>query len=541
MSLSVAEEPRIVHALPGRVRVHLPDWEGQRQRGLEACLRQLRGVSDVRSSPLTRHVLVHFDPEETNDESILAALWAFEPDSCEEVEVEPKVPPVQRGRRGPAGGRGRLGVGGLDRDPVPPRRAVERLERWPTVKASANQLTGRVLVEFDENQVRLEDLISAVADVELPELPGEDRPTHPLDRTPLVQSGLRTTTAFLGLGLLSARRLFGLAGPPVGASGLATAAGVLGILEVFPTSRRALDALLGENGTELLVGTSHLALDALTGGVFSLVLHGVGALQQFTEARARREAYCAYEERVENAAPARPGVEVRLEPGERTPLAAEVLEGTGTAVGSDGLPAPVFPRGVVEAGRRPRGGPFTLRLRGEEPFVPEPRPAPVAGSFEDRYMRALEPISLVYATATGLLTRSLSRTFMSLLLVNPRTVLAGKQFANTGASARVIRAGVTVAGTRPERPVRLPDVLLLDGPRVITDGLEVSGVLPQVEGYDATEILGLASGIAAAAGLPWGRAFPAAGGGTAGGGQPCRGDPPARNQRGRGFLLPPFG
>ena len=63
MNVAVAEAPRVVHALPGRVRVHLPDWEGQGQRGLEGCLRRMRGVSDVRSSPLTRNVLVHFDPE----------------------------------------------------------------------------------------------------------------------------------------------------------------------------------------------------------------------------------------------------------------------------------------------------------------------------------------------------------------------------------------------------------------------------------------------------------------------------------------------
>jgi hypothetical protein len=45
---------------------------------------------------------------------------------------------------------------------------------------------------------------------------------------------------------------------------------------------------------------------------------------------------------------------------------------------------------------------------------------------------------------TGLLTRSLSRAFMGLLLGNPRTAEIGEQFADTGASARVLRSGVTV-------------------------------------------------------------------------------------------------
>ena len=86
MSLAVAEEPRIVHALPGRVRVHLPGWEGRGQRGLEASLRRIRGVSDVRSSPLTRNVLVRFDPEVTDDETILTAVQTLEPQVDEPEE-----------------------------------------------------------------------------------------------------------------------------------------------------------------------------------------------------------------------------------------------------------------------------------------------------------------------------------------------------------------------------------------------------------------------------------------------------------------------
>src|SRR5919199_6220181 len=149
MSLIAAEEPRIVHALPGRVRMHLPGWDGTGQRSLEAGLRRVRGVSDVRSNPLTRNVLVRFDPEATDDESILAAVRTLEPDADEE---EPEAPPVQGERRGPLG-RARIAVRGMDRDPGLARRVVERLERFPTVRASASQLTGRVLVEFDEHHI----------------------------------------------------------------------------------------------------------------------------------------------------------------------------------------------------------------------------------------------------------------------------------------------------------------------------------------------------------------------------------------------------
>lgn len=194
MSLAVAEavveEPRIVHAIPGRVRVHLPDWDGRGQRGLEAHLRGLRGVLGARANPLTLNVLVRFDPAETDEESILAAARTSTPDATEEIEREAEAPPVQRERREPSGasGRARIAVRGLDRNPELARRVVERLEGFPTVRATASQLTGRVLVEFDEHRVELEDLVSVVAGVELPEVPGEDRPTHPMDRERLVQS-----------------------------------------------------------------------------------------------------------------------------------------------------------------------------------------------------------------------------------------------------------------------------------------------------------------------------------------------------------------
>src|ERR671916_1926775 len=156
MSLAVADEPRVVHALPGRVRVHLPGWEGQGRRGIETQLRQVRGVSEVRSSPLTRNVLVRFDPETTDEESVLMGVRSLEMDEAEEVEKEPEAPPVQRERRGSveSARRARIAVRGLDRDPDLARRVVEHLERRPgVVRASASQLTGRVLVEFAEDEL----------------------------------------------------------------------------------------------------------------------------------------------------------------------------------------------------------------------------------------------------------------------------------------------------------------------------------------------------------------------------------------------------
>jgi hypothetical protein len=165
----------------------------------------------------------------------------------------------------------------------------------------------------------------------------------------------------------------------------------------------------------------------------------------------------------------------------------------------------------VSAGAELSGGPFVLELEGATPFLPEPRPVPLARNVYTGYLRVLGPVSLGYTALTALLTRSLARSFEALLLVNPRTAIIGMEAANLDAAARALRAGITVIGTRPDRSIRLPQVLLLDGPRVLTDGLEITTALPLDEALDSPQLLALAGGVSAAAGFPWGNIFPRAG------------------------------
>lgn len=479
---------------------------------MEARLRRIRGVREARANPLTGNVLIRFDPTVTDEETILASAERLEPELGDLPEDEPAPPPVQHERRahdqrGPIG-RARIAVRGLDHDPNLARHVVERIEARPgVVRASASPLTGRVLVEFAEHEVALEDLVAEVSSLELPVSSDEDRPTHPLDSGSARQSATRAASAGLGLGLLAGRRLAGRAGPPVGGAVPAVTAGLIGILQGFPVLRDGLRRLLDRDTADLVFSVAGIATQVLSGNPLGLVLGGAEALFLLTEVRARRAAWRRYEERTENAPPSRPGAVIRLEAGEKTPLAAEVIEGAGTATGRDGLPTPVAPGVVVPAGARLHGGPFVLELRGGEPFAPEPRTAPISSSLYDRYLRGVGRGALVYAAATALFTRSLSRTFNALLLVNPRAAIMGAEAAGSGASARVLRSGVTVVGTRPERGVRLPDVLLLDGPRVLTDGLELGSVLPLTETHDASGILARAAGVAAAAGSPWGDAL----------------------------------
>jgi hypothetical protein len=113
--------------------------------------------------------------------------------------------------------RARITVPGLDRHPETARHVVELLERHPGVRARANQLTNRVLVEYTDDQINIEDLVAERADLELPDVGDSDNPSDPLDPGPLIQSAATTAGSLIGIGLIAARRLSGTTTPLPGA------------------------------------------------------------------------------------------------------------------------------------------------------------------------------------------------------------------------------------------------------------------------------------------------------------------------------------
>ncbi|GAC1345795.1 MAG: hypothetical protein NVSMB27_08380 [Ktedonobacteraceae bacterium] len=511
MSVAVAEKPRVLHTVPGRLRVHLPAWTGQGKRSLETQLRQEQGVQSVQANTLTGNILIQFDPTVTNEQTILTMVGMLDRNGS--GDDEPTPPPAIREKQGQTV-RARIAVRGLDRDPQLAKRVVKHLELRPGVHAKANPLTGRILVEFIEHEADLDDLIAEVAGLELPDLPGEDRPAFPLDPGPLLQGATRTIGATLGLGLLAARRLVGSQEALPGAGAAIQVASIIGILQSIPPIRYGLRKLFGRTVADLLVNVPGIVSLTLAGSPLGLALAGTESLRLVTEVYARQTAWRRHEERIASAPSAQPDAVIRLETGERTPLPAKVLEGIGTAIGRDGMPQPALQGSIVPSGARLYGGPFVLQLQQEEAFqafTPEPRPVPLAPSLYDRYQQFLGPVSLLYAAGTALLTRSFSQTLAALLLVNPRTAAIGLDSADLSVSARVIRAGVTIVGTRTNRSIRLPQLLLLDGTRLLTDRLELTSALPLREDYDTAELLARAAGVAAAAGSPWGGIFRAAG------------------------------
>ncbi len=540
-------EPQTIHALRGRVRFSLGAWSGRGRREIEAHLRALPGVKSAEANAVTGNVLLKYDPALTGADDLLSGVrrvWRNLPSELPsglplqsptgKTEPAPKnqpdpmpppaisetvpAPPIDSSTRNdarasvasPKRGRARIAVRGLDRDPAVAKRVEEHLERTPGVKARANPLTGRVLVEFNEYQTELADLIAQVADIEMPELPGEDRPAYPLDPAPLVQSATRTAAATLGLGVLAARQAAGATGSLPGAGTASQVSGAIGIVQGFPAFRNGARRLLGTHNADLLFNGANIVSLTFAGSPLGLTLAGVEAAGLLTEVLSRRAAWKTYREKTDILPEARAGEPFRMEAGERAPLSGILQEGEGHAIGRNGLPHPIGPKSRIESGERLQGGPFTLLPQAGSAFEPQARPVPPREALEHRYSRLLGPLSLGYAALTGVFTLSPARAFESLLLLNPRAALIGSEGANTAASARVLRGGVTVVGTRLGRPLRRFDWLLMDGARILCDGLELSRIILLDKKGDAAELLSLAAGIAAASGTPWGGVFPAA-------------------------------
>jgi hypothetical protein len=97
----------VVHRIPGRLRVRVPSAaDGAQLRDVVAAL---PGVSSATWSPLTRGLLVLYDPERADDTTIVGALARHA-----DVEVQLPTEPVTNGARPTLVGTTTSLVGAID-------------------------------------------------------------------------------------------------------------------------------------------------------------------------------------------------------------------------------------------------------------------------------------------------------------------------------------------------------------------------------------------------------------------------------------------
>jgi calcium-translocating P-type ATPase len=509
--LSGPHDIRVIHSSRGRLRVHLPRWSGKGERRLAQESAHLHGVMAAQANHLTRNILLHYDPRATSESALLGALGGLQ------FDVRPPEPPRAALPSVVTEGNGReqharIAVRGLERNARMAGQVVQML-RQRGVRATVRPLTGHIHVEYDEYTHVLRELIALVARVELPGMPGEDRPAHPLDPMPFWQSLARAVGSLIGLSIITYRRLATPVTSPIatGHGPMSTVAGVVNLVHGFPFVRHRLNRWMGRDRAELALDALSIITLTVANYPLGLVVTGLDALLLLGEVSARRAAWRRYEENLDSTASAEPGAVVRLEAGARVPLAAEVVEGTGTAISTSSLPLALAPGSVVPAGAVLSGGPFVLQLQGGPSFEAQPRPAPPTPDYYDRYLRVGGWFAWAYIALTALRTLSPIRVFEALLLLNPRAAVIAHATSNTAAAARALRSGLTVIGTRPDRIIQQPDWLLLDGPRLLCDGLEIAEVRTPSPAVMPDEVVAVAAIVSAAAGSPWGNVFGKAG------------------------------
>ncbi|WP_156028335.1 HAD-IC family P-type ATPase [Candidatus Solirubrobacter pratensis] len=485
---------------------------------MERALGRLRGVREVRASATTGNVLVHFEEGALSHEAILAPLAELAGQAAPEkrrgsrTAPAPEQRPAARRpavRQPPPVARLRIAVRGLEADARMAERVVASLGALPGVRhVGANPLTARALVEFDPAVAVAATLCEAVAKLEADAgVAGAPEPREPVDAVALTTSATRAAAAALGLGLLLTRGLLGRTGAPVASAKPAVVAALVSVGEGVPPLRSATRSLVGDRAADTVLPGAGLAAQTLSGKTLGLAVAVGSSFRALTALRARASAWTAHEDAA--GEPVAAGSRLRLRGGDRARANGVVLEGAGTAIGPDGLPSALVPGAPVEAGARVSGGPFVIEARAPDGFsAGETRPSPPAAA--DVYAAVMGVAAIGAAAAVGFVTRSPGAALVTLQLLTARPSLHGRAAADHGAAARVVRAGVTVVGTRPERRLRRPDVVLVHEARLLADGIEVERAVASGAELSASEVIALAGEVATAAGSPWGPGLAAA-------------------------------
>ncbi len=68
------KRPEILSQIPGRLRIHLPGWDGSNPERIENQVQEVAGIQSVQANPLTGNVLIRFNPRLASEGAVLEVL-----------------------------------------------------------------------------------------------------------------------------------------------------------------------------------------------------------------------------------------------------------------------------------------------------------------------------------------------------------------------------------------------------------------------------------------------------------------------------------
>lgn len=237
---------QLVHVLPGRVRVHLPEWGDRAPRHLESRLLSIPGIRRAHFNPLTANLLVHFDPARFSPSAVVDLLRGLHP-TGETMALAASALPVSHAGRSIAARSGRGANAG---------RVIQRAHSRARISAIAPTFAGVVAHHLAPRAVPTIQPV-AIAHVSS----ALSRRIHPASRSAVLPVAPPSRAARSGrVALMLGRSALALAD----VAGSLTVADIIGLLTDFRLTPLLLRAALGPQRTPVVLRGAHvvsLALD----------------------------------------------------------------------------------------------------------------------------------------------------------------------------------------------------------------------------------------------------------------------------------------
>lgn len=277
MTAGPQQKPRVLHRLPGRLRIDLGAVASAGHKPIEEGLAQAAGIHRARLNPRTANLLVEFDCAQTSETDVLARCEAMadgrKPGGDDHSTGTDRVGTSLR--------RAHVTAPDLKSNPELARQMAVQLEELADVHfATADSARGEIVLEYADRHGSVGQLVAATARGRGDASDGDDGPD--------AGQMARIAEAVAELVFFAARRARG--SECVSGLGMVSLAisGGLGLIEAVPSLRETLGRHLGESPTELCIESLEVVGFALSAGWVGLILSTVKAVHLVAKLRETR-------------------------------------------------------------------------------------------------------------------------------------------------------------------------------------------------------------------------------------------------------------